>query len=119
MKYLKPRSNKALFKYERCADRFATELPVEIDGVRGVTRNISATGVYFETHAAQTPGSRVRFTVEVIVQGEKTKVPCEGEVVRVDHNRGRMGVAAKLEKSFFSDATEIIVSQPGERMRLH
>lgn len=94
---------KPYLDHERGADRFDTELPVEMDGIQGLTRNISATGVYFETYAAQEPGSSVHFTVEVVVHGEKLKLVCEGEVVRVDRKDGTLGIAAKLTSSFFSD----------------
>ena len=72
--------------------------------IRGLTRNISATGVYFETEGAQAPGSHVHFTVEVNVQGKKLKLVCEGEVVRVDRKGATLGIAAKLVSSFFMDA---------------
>ena len=103
MNYINTQNNTPPFEHERGADRFDTELPVEMGGIRGLTRNISATGVYFETEAAQTPGSHVHFTVEVNVQGEKLKLVCEGEVVRVDRKAGALGIAAKLVSSFFVD----------------
>lgn len=88
---------------QRAADRFISELPVEINGSQGVTRNISATGVYFETSVEPAPGSKVSFTVEVVVNGEALKMICSGEVVRVDHKEGTMGIAVKLANSFFAD----------------
>lgn len=108
-----------VLKYERSADRFATELAVEIDGVHGLTRNISATGIYFEANLAPAQGSRVSFTVEVMVRGEKLKLVCDGEVVRVEENDGVLGIAAKLENSFFSDAPEAIDAKPTHRNRIH
>ena len=92
---------------QRSADRFDTELPVEIDGVQSLTRNISATGMYIETDTHQTPGSRVHFTVEVVVRGQNLKLVCEGEVVRVDQKGDTTGVAVKLDKSFFSEVENI------------
>ena len=109
----------SLLEYERSDDRFATELSVEIDGVHGLTRNISATGIYFEANLAPAPGSRVSFTVEVMVRGERLKLLCEGEVVRVEENHGVSGIAAKLENSFFSDAPEVVNAKPGRRTRIH
>lgn len=102
------RPHKAVFpvKKDRGADRFDTELPVEISGAKGLTRNISATGVYFETQVSQEPGSHVSFTVEVTVRGEVLKLVCEGEVVRVDRKDGTVGIAAKLDKSFFTNVPE-------------
>ena len=113
MKHIKIKAQ--LLKHERGADRFTSALPVEIGGVQGLTRNISATGIYFETEAAQMPGSRVNFTVEMNTRGMKIKLVCQGKVVRVDHNGRVSGIAAKLESSFFSDATEVINFKPDNR----
>ena len=89
---------------KRSADRFDTELPVEIDGIPSLTRNISATGIYVLTDSHQIPGSHIHFTVEVVVWGKKLKLVCDGEVVRVDQNGDKTGVAVKLDNSFFADA---------------
>lgn len=90
-------------KPERRADRFSIELPVEMGTLQGLTRNICATGIYFETDVAQAPGSHVRFTVEVTIRGEKSKMVCEGEVVRVENNDGVIGIAVALSGSFFAN----------------
>ena len=87
----------------RTADRVSSELPLEIGGIAGLTRNVSATGVYLETTADQVPGSRVHFVVEVNVKGELLKMVCAGEVTRVEHKAGTVGVAVKLTSSFFTD----------------
>jgi len=97
-------------KRERGSDRFDTELPVDIDGVEGFTRNISATGIYFETGVVHEPGSRVHFTIEMMVQGQKKKLVCDGEVVRVDHKGSTVGIAARLVESFFADAEDVNIS---------
>lgn len=99
-------------KPERRADRFDVELPVEMDGVQGLTRNICATGIYFETDMAQAPGSHVRFTVEVTIRGEKSKMVCEGEVVRVENKDGVVGVAVELSSSFFSNNEQLLDVKP-------
>lgn len=96
-------NNLSLVKTERGSDRFDTELPIEINGTHGVTRNISASGVYIETDAAQAPGSRVQFTVEMMVAGQMVRMVCTGEVVRVDQKGGTVGIAAKLDSSFFTN----------------
>jgi hypothetical protein len=112
MKHIKTRTKTAPLQPERRADRFDIELPVEMDGVQGLTRNICATGIYFETDMAQAPGSHVRFTVEVTIRGEKTKMVCEGEVVRVENKDGVLGVAVELSSSFFSDNGQVIDAKP-------
>ncbi|HEY8907169.1 MAG TPA: PilZ domain-containing protein [Rhodoferax sp.] len=87
----------------RSSERFSSELPVEIGGALGLTRNVSATGVYFETTVDQTPGSKVTFVVEVLVKGERLKMVCAGDVVRVEQKLGTVGIAVKLSSSFFTD----------------
>lgn len=112
MKHIKTQYKVPPLKYARGADRFDTELPVDVGGVQGLTRNICATGVYFETEVKQETGSRVQFTVEVNVRGEKSKMVCEGEVVRVEQHDGRVGIAVKLVSSFFSSATDVLDVKP-------
>jgi hypothetical protein len=89
--------------FRRAADRVASKLPVEISGAVGLTKNVSATGVYLETMVDQVPGSRVRFVVDVVVNGENLKMVCAGEVTRVEHKLDIVGVAIKLTSSFFTD----------------
>lgn len=91
---------------KRAADRFASELPLHINGVGGLTRNVSATGVYFETTAPAEPGSRVSFVVEVLISGKSVNMVCAGQVVRVDVKDDKVGVAVKLTSSFFTDTVD-------------
>ncbi|HAL39694.1 MAG TPA: hypothetical protein DCP03_16960 [Polaromonas sp.] len=118
MKHIKTQKHTSPLRSARGADRFDTELPDEIGGVQGLTRNISATGIYFETELTQEPGLRVHFTVEVNVRGEKIRLVCEGEVVREDRNDGVLGIAAKLA-SFFADAAEVIDVHPSSLAGIH
>lgn len=98
----------------RTSDRVSSELPLEIGGIAGLTRNVSATGVYLETTADQVPGSRVHFVVEVNVKGELLKMVCAGEVTRVEHKAGTVGVAVKLTSSFFTDTDH--AEDPAEQL---
>lgn len=92
---------------ERAEHRFLTVLAVDVDGSRGWTQDVSATGVYFEASAPRSVGSTVHFLLELKISGERLKVLCEGEVVRVDHKAaGRVGVAARLRSSFLTSAAE-------------
>lgn len=102
----KPRSDILPDADERAEHRFLTVLAVDVDGSRGWTQDVSATGVYFEASAPRSVGSTINFLLEVTISGERLKVLCEGEVVRVDHRAsGRVGMAARLRSSFLaSDA---------------
>ncbi len=112
MKHEEPQSSTLGVKLKRRADRFNIELPVEIGSMQGLTRNSCATGIYFEMETAQTPDSHVRFTVEVLIRGKKSKMVCEGEVVRVENKDGVMGVAVALSSSFFANRTENMDGKP-------
>jgi hypothetical protein len=94
-----PPSEPTPVRHERGADRVEAELLVEMDGAEGLTHNISATGVYFEINPAHAPGTKIRFTVDVVVGEELMKLACDGEVVRVDQLDGTVGIAAKVLKS--------------------
>jgi hypothetical protein len=88
---------------QRVAERFDATLPVTVAGMPGETHNISSHGVYFETDALQRVGSLVNFTVEYTLHGRKHRLLCEGKVVRVEQQGGRVGVAARLVAPFFED----------------
>jgi hypothetical protein len=45
----------------------------------------------------------VHFVVEVLVKGERLKMVCAGDVVRVEQKLGMVGIAVKLSSSFFTD----------------
>ncbi len=77
-------------------------MPVRIRGLPGTTHNISAHGVSFETDVRQEVGSLVNFTVEFTLQGQKHRLLCEGKVVRVEQEDGRIRVAARLLAPFFA-----------------
>jgi hypothetical protein len=90
---------------QRVAERYDTAMPVSVGGVPGLTRNISARGVYFETDVAQRLGALVNFTVEYTLQGRKRYLLCEGKVVRVEQQGQRVGIATRLVAPFFEDAS--------------
>jgi len=81
----------------RKANRSQEKIPVELKGGDGVTRDLSISGVYFETGLSFTAGQSIEFT---IVFGEHTLNPkrmtCHGEIVRVEANGPKLGVATKL-----------------------
>ena len=45
----------------------------------------------------------MNLTVEYTLQGRKRYLLCEGKVVRVEQQGGRVGVAARLVAPFFED----------------
>ena len=84
---------------ERQYRRYSLSVPVEFQGVRGITRNISVGGIYFESvDGAITAGSAIRFFL-VFQEDDKSplRLECDGTVVRVDQLSGGRGVAATID----------------------
>jgi hypothetical protein len=106
MNSIQPQNLAYARKHKRSAERLMAELPIEINGACGTTKNISATGVYFETTTPQEPGSKVNFAVEVTINDKKIKMVCSGSVIRIDRNNGKVGIAVQLVHSFFTDTVD-------------
>ena len=81
------------------AERFQTKLPLSIGDQQGTIHNISATGAYFEIDASNKPGSEISFVIDLETPGGKIKVQCQGEIVRVQENAGKLGIAVKIVSS--------------------
>lgn len=96
----------------RAAARFDTALTVDVAGLKAEARNISASGVYFETDVDLPLGSVVHLSVQFTHGGRNHLVACEGKVVRVTHEDGHHGVGAQLLTPFFSGEDEQIIAQP-------
>lgn len=101
----------------RAAARFDTALTVDVEGLNARTRNISASGVYFETEVDLPIGTLLNLNVQFTHGGKKHWLACEGKVVRVTHADGHNGVAAQLLTPFFSPMQEELVAQPAARSR--
>lgn len=85
---------------KRKEERVETELPVRIGGVSGTIRNVSATGVFFETDTAYAAGSEINFSIELNnAVGEKMALNCRGRIVRVEDRGGKIGVATETIES--------------------
>ena len=98
-------------KHEQTADqreaiRFDTALPLEMEGATGFTRDVSATGIYFETDALPEIGPVVSFTMRYRQGGKLHELQCDARVVRVEARGDRIGIAAKLMAPFLEMAEE-------------
>lgn len=74
-------------------------LPVNIGIARGVTRDVSASGVFFETSATLDIGSAISFTVEFDAPSGKMELKCSGVIVRTETHEDGVGVAVKITES--------------------
>jgi nitric oxide synthase oxygenase domain/subunit len=103
------------FSDHRAAERFETSLAVDVEGLSARTRNISATGVYFETDVELPLGAVLALNVQFTQGGRKHWLACEGTVVRVSQQDGQHGVAARLRTPFFGPEQEIQAAPPASR----
>ena len=87
-----------LKKEPRKEDREPITLPVQVSGddVKGVTRDLSPSGVYFETSLKYHVGSVIKMTID-FDGPERMQLECEGTIVRVE-GRGtdKLGVAVRM-----------------------
>ena len=76
-------------------------VPVYLQGgALGTTRDISANGIYFETDMEPIRESPLDFTVEFQNGGVGgLSLRCRGQVLRVESQGARIGVAAKILES--------------------
>lgn len=73
---------------QRAAPRYPVHLPIEAAGVRGLTVDISATGIAFESVAILRPGQDVMLTIETGSDGDgPPPIRCRARVIRVDRSR--------------------------------
>jgi hypothetical protein len=85
----------------RSEDRVAMAVPVHLQGgAHGTTRDISASGIYFETDLEPIQATPLDFTVEFQNGGVGgLSLRCRAQVLRVERLGSRSGVAARILES--------------------
>jgi hypothetical protein len=83
-------------KLHRRQRRQITELPTSIGGNQGLSRDISASGVFIVQSSVQEVGSRIDFTVDLDIVAGKLKLCCEGRVIRVEKIDDKIGMGVKI-----------------------
>ena len=100
----------------RSSRRYTMALPVTIRAngrggkpeQGGKTRDVSFRGLYFMTDADCDPGSEIEFILTLpkeITLATDVKIHCFGHVVRVEPQEDGHGVAAKIERYEFLQAS--------------
>jgi hypothetical protein len=82
----------------RRATRYQVGLPVELQSGSGVTRDVSESGVYFETEQALAPGTSINFSL-ILGHADPEgpfRLQCKGAIVRVEQRDNKIGVAARI-----------------------
>ena len=83
-------------RMRRVDERISSQFPIQVNGVHGNTRDISASGIYFEIDENNDVGSKIQFSVQLDTPGGVINLVCEGEVIRLEKRDGKLGIAAKI-----------------------
>jgi len=83
---------------KRASQRIQLEVTVHIGQEKAVTRNISWAGIYFLTDQSFAEGGTLNFSLDLThaLPGKPIKLDCQGEVIRVEQQDRKFGVAAKI-----------------------
>jgi hypothetical protein len=90
---------------KRKEERVHAALPVDLGSGTGITRDVSASGMFFETDVNYAAGSEISLSIKFDTPGGKLVMKCQGQIVRVEHRDGKVGVAAKIIESRFESAS--------------
>ncbi len=83
---------------KRASQRIQTEVPVYIGQTKGMTRDVSWTGIYFLTDQFFDHGGSFSFSLDLnyALPGKPIKLDCQGEVIRIEQLGDKFGIAAKI-----------------------
>ena len=85
---------------KRRGQRIQTSLAVFLKNAQGITRDVSATGVYFWIpNFRYAPGELIDFAVELKRPKGRMMLKCQGDVVRTEARATEVGVAVKIVDS--------------------
>lgn len=87
---------------QRESPRFGVGMPYTVDGHEGQTRDLSATGLSFDSDTAYPVGSIVDLTLRYGLDGHNFPMECQVDVVRVEQNGQRFTIAARWCTPFFN-----------------
>lgn len=65
---------------KRLKPRYAVAVPIDVEGTRGVTRNLSINGVIFTHPIALEIGSEIQFSI--YMRAGNCRLDCRGRVLR-------------------------------------
>jgi hypothetical protein len=80
----------------RTEERVRAALRVSLGDTTGITRDVSASGLYFETDGWFAPGQPITLAVDIDTAGGKIALWCQGLVLRVDERGAQRGVAVRI-----------------------
>ena len=90
---------------QRSEPRHKGKLPVKFESGKGITRDFSGSGIFFETDRAFSPGQPIEFSIvlEHIDPERPVRLKCRGEIIRIEESGQKIGVAAAINSYTFED----------------
>jgi len=72
---------------------------LELESGKGITRNFSSSGIYFETNRSFSVRQPIEFSIFLkhVDPDHAVRVKCLGKILRVEDNGSRMGVAVAID----------------------
>ena len=83
-------------KDKRRGARVSASVPVEVAGMTGTARDVSAGGIYIETESGYALGSPVDVELDLDTPWGKVMFRSRGKIVRVEHREEKVGVAVQF-----------------------
>ena len=89
-----------LYDDKRSAERIPIEVPLILEHGIGITRDISFSGIYFNTQESYAPGDYMRFTLELefAIADGPVNLDCQGYVLRVEKVGEQYGIASTIDE---------------------
>lgn len=81
---------------KRREKRVSASLPVDVGGAPGVARDVSASGMFFETDAVLSVGRPIDVALDLDTPWGKVIFKCTGKVVRLEPHDRKVGVAVRF-----------------------
>lgn len=88
-------------KKKNRATRHSVAFPISLGRSRGIVKDISTTGVYFEIDQSQSVGANIDFVIDLDTPGGPIQIQCHGTIVRIEEKLGRIGIGATINESIF------------------
>lgn len=82
----------------RSSKRIPVEVPVYIGEEQAISRNVSWSGIYFLTEQFFEQGCELTFALDLAyaLPGQRIKLGCQGEVIRIEKQGLKYGIAARI-----------------------
>jgi len=90
---------------QREAPRFPGAVPVITESGKGITRDLSGSGIFFETDGSFSPGQTIEFSLvlEHLYPDRPVCLKCKGAIVRIENSGQKIGVATTIDSYSIED----------------